>query len=133
MEVEDSAKKFGLSPDLESHFARGALGSDSMGASLFRYAPNFRGPFGHRHEREEEVYVVLEGSGRFRVGDDEVEVGQWDAVRVSPEAPRNFEAGPDGALLLAFGHGSSGSAQDAEQLPGWWGENGADGEGGASG
>jgi hypothetical protein len=60
----------------------------------------------------------------MRLDHDEIEVRQWDAVRVSPEVARNFEAGPDGALLLAFGHGSSGSAQDAETLPGWWGEQG---------
>ncbi len=129
MEIEDSAKTFGLAPNLEAHFARGALGSATMGTSLFRYARDFRGPFGHRHRQEEEVYVVIEGGGRMRLDDEEIELRQWDAVRVDPEVARNFQAGPEGALLLAFGHGSPGSATDAEQLPGWWGQGWEGGSG----
>ena len=51
-----------------------------------------------------------------------VDLRALDAVRVPPERPRSFEAGPDGLEFLAFGAPRVGesAAADAEQLPGWW-------------
>ena len=118
-EIEDSAVKFGFSPDLESRFARGSLETERLGLSYQRLAPNVRAPFAHRHKEQEEVYVVVGGSGRVKLDDDVQEVKQWDAVRVAPGTVRNFEAGPDGIELLAFG-GGAGGTQDAETLPDWW-------------
>jgi mannose-6-phosphate isomerase-like protein (cupin superfamily) len=37
-------------------------------------------PFGHRHGVQEEVYVVVAGSGRAKLEDEIVEVGLWDVV-----------------------------------------------------
>jgi uncharacterized cupin superfamily protein len=119
-EVEDMAPKFGLSPGLESRFAREPLGLEGMGVSYFRLAPDFRTPFGHRHETQEEVYVVLSGTARLRVGDDTLEMGPLDAVRVAPTAARCLEGGPTGAVVLAVGAPSDDN-RDAEVLPGWWG------------
>jgi mannose-6-phosphate isomerase-like protein (cupin superfamily) len=119
-EVEDMAPRFDLSPGLESRFAREPLGLTGMGVSYLRLAPDFRTPFGHRHEIQEEVYVVLSGSARLRVGDETVEMGPLDAVRVAPTAPRCLEGGPTGAVVLAFGAPSDDN-RDAEMLPGWWG------------
>ena len=48
-EVEDMALRHGLSPNLESRFARTALGLETSGLSYFRLAPEFRMPFGHSH------------------------------------------------------------------------------------
>lgn len=119
MDVEDQAPKFGLSPDLEARFARNALEAEVLGLSYQRFAPNLRTPFGHRHDAQEEVYVVLSGSGRIKLDDDVREVRQWDAVRIANETMRCFEAGPDGAELLVFG-GPVVGANDAELVPGWW-------------
>ena len=118
-DVDDSAPRFGFAPDLEARFAREPLGSDVLGLSYQRLAPNFRMPFGHRHREQEEIYVVLGGSGRMKLDDDVVEVKQWDVVRVPPETTRSYEAGEDGMELLAFGAGASG-LRDAEMAPGWW-------------
>jgi hypothetical protein len=63
--------------------------------------------------------VILGGGGRVKLDDEVREVEQWDAVRVAPQTPRCFEAGPDGLELLAFG-GGAGGVQDAEVLPAWW-------------
>ena len=84
-DVEDAAPRFGLSPDLEAHFARGPLESDRFGLSYQRLAPDFRIPFGHRHADEEEVYVVIRGSGRIALGDEVIDVREMDAIRVAPE------------------------------------------------
>jgi hypothetical protein len=43
-------------------------------------------------------------------------------VRVPPRRVRQFEAGPEGAEILAFGAPNTGAslAADAEPLPNWW-------------
>lgn len=119
-DVPDVAPEFGLAPDLEAHFAREALDCENVGISFQRIAPNFRTPFGHRHAEQEEIYVVLAGSGRARLDDQVVELRPLDALRVAPSTVRAVEAGPDGIELLAFGGARAQS--DAEMIPGWWGE-----------
>ena len=118
-DVEDMAPKFGLAPNLESHFARVPLGLQRSGLSHFRVAPDFRLPFGHTHSEQEEVYVVLSGSARLKVGDDVLELGPLDALRVAPGVMHGLEAGPDGAELLAFGAPNT-ENKDANMEQGWW-------------
>jgi mannose-6-phosphate isomerase-like protein (cupin superfamily) len=79
-------------------------------------------PFGHRHRRQEELYVLVGGSARIKLDDEIVELRRWDAVRVPPETTRQLEAGPDGAEILAFGAPSTGpsAGTDAEPVPNWW-------------
>jgi mannose-6-phosphate isomerase-like protein (cupin superfamily) len=120
-DVEDRAPKFGYAPNIEARFAAGDLELEQSGISYQRYAPNFRQPFGHNHKRQEEVYVILAGSGRIKLDDEIVELKQWDAVRVPPEVTRCFEGGPDGLELIAFGAPRNGSAgEDAQPKPNWW-------------
>jgi mannose-6-phosphate isomerase-like protein (cupin superfamily) len=118
-EVEDQAPKFGHSPNLEARFARVPLELESAGVSYFRLAPNFRIPFGHKHQQQEEIYVLVGGSARAKLGDEVVELKAWDAVRVSPETVRSFEAGPEGAEYIAFGAPNT-ENRDAELVPNWW-------------
>jgi len=120
-DVEDSATKFGYAPNMEARFAAGALGLEKSAISYQRVAPGFRIPFGHSHDQQEELYVVLSGGGRLKLDEEIVEVGPMDAVRIAPEVTRGFEAGPDGAELLAFGAPNvGGPAEDAVPAPGWW-------------
>ena len=116
-DVEDFAPKHGFGETQEARFAREALGCEQVGISLQRVKPDQRQGFGHRHRQDEEVYVVLSGSGRLKLGDELVEIGPLDAVRVEPEVARSFEAGPEGLELLAFG---THSEDDAEVVPDFW-------------
>ncbi len=118
-EVEDSALEFGLAPELEARFASSALELERSGISYQRLAPGFRIPFGHQHKEQEEVYVLVEGSGRMKLDDEIVELRRWDAIRVAKETTRNFEAGSEGATLIAFGAPGTGPG-DAAMVPGWW-------------
>jgi mannose-6-phosphate isomerase-like protein (cupin superfamily) len=102
-EVEDSAPKHGFGEVQEARFAQRDLGAERTGLSLHRVKPGKRQGFAHRHDEAEEVYVVLAGAGRMKVGDDVIEVGPLDAIRVAPTAVRAFEGGPDGLEVLAFG------------------------------
>jgi uncharacterized cupin superfamily protein len=120
-DVEDAATKFGYAPDMEARFAADALGLEKSAMSYQRVAPGFRIPFGHSHNEQEELYVFISGGGRLKLDDEIVEVAELDAVRIPPEVTRGFEAGPDGAELLAFGAPKVGSpAEDANPTPGWW-------------
>jgi mannose-6-phosphate isomerase-like protein (cupin superfamily) len=117
-EVENMAPKFDMPDDMEARFARSAVEGKTLGLSLFTLAPNFRIPFGHKHANQEEVYVVVRGSGRVKVDDDVVEVGEWDAVKFDKDTMRNVEAGPDGIEYVAFSAGDD--PLDAEMAPDWW-------------
>ncbi len=120
-EVEDQAPKFGMSPNIEARFARVPLELQCSGLSYQRLAPNYRVPWGHKHKHQEEVYVLLGGSARVKVDDEVLELKPWDALRVPAETMRGFEAGPDGAELLAFGAPVSASpGGDVELTPNWW-------------
>ena len=120
-EVQDMAPRFGFAPDLESRFARAPLELEQSGLSYFRFAPDFRMPFGHHHIDQEEVYLVLSGSAHAKVEDEVVELAPFDALRVAPQATRALQAGPDGAEILAFGAPSHDN-KDAEMIQDWWGE-----------
>jgi mannose-6-phosphate isomerase-like protein (cupin superfamily) len=116
--VKNQAPDFGMPPELEARFARTPLGGESLGLSLFRLAPNFRIPFGHKHVGQEEVYVITQGSGRIKVEDEIVEVRQWDAIRFDKDTMRDVEAGPDGIEYVAFGAGDD--PAEVEMAQNWW-------------
>jgi mannose-6-phosphate isomerase-like protein (cupin superfamily) len=117
-EVEDQAPNFGLSPDLEARFARVALDAELIGLTYQRLAPNFQVPWGHKHKTQEEVFVVLSGNLRVKVEDEVKELGPWDAIRVSKDTARGFEAGPEGVEFIAIG--APGGPGDAENIEGFW-------------
>lgn len=116
-DIEDSAPHFGLADLQEVRFANEDLETEHTGFTHHRIAPDTRPPFAHRHQRAEEVYVVVSGSGRAKLGDDVVELASLDALRVAPTVTRAFEAGPDGLELLAFGPRHEG---DGEVVEDWW-------------
>ncbi len=117
LDVKDSAAEFGYGNAQEARFARGALDAEETGVSHIRLKPDQRSPFGHKHENAEEVYVVLNGSGRMKLDEEIIELETLDAIRVSPEVTRAFEAGSDGLEVLAVGVRHDG---DGEIFPGWW-------------
>jgi uncharacterized cupin superfamily protein len=117
-EVENQAPRFGMPEELDARFARTPLGGETLGLSIMRLDPGFRMPFGHKHSGQEEVYVVVGGSGRVKVDDEIVELGEWDAIRFDKDTMRNVEAGPGGIEYLAFGAGDD--PTDAEMVSGWW-------------
>lgn len=118
-EVEDSAARFNMPEGMEARFPKQALECRIGAASLHRLGPGLRSPFGHRHERQEELYVILEGGGRMKLEDDVVDVRRWDVIRVDPGTMRAFEAGPDGLEWLVFGAPIA-EEPDLEMAPGWW-------------
>ena len=81
--VDDVGSNFDGAPDLEFRLATKALGLEESGLGFQRIPPGYRFPYGHTHRRQEEVYVVVGGSGRMKLDDEIVELVRWDAVRVA--------------------------------------------------
>ena len=119
-EVKDSAVEFGLDDFQEARFATKDFDLTQAGFSFLRIKPGQRQPFGHTHDDAEEVYVVIAGSGKAMVGNDELDLKRYDALRVGPGITRAFEAGPDGLETLAFGQHIE--EDKGEAFNGWWGD-----------
>ena len=73
-DLEDVGSNFDGAPDLEFRLATKALGLEQSGLGYQRIPPGYRFPYGHTHEKQEEVYVVLRGSGRMKLDDEIVEL-----------------------------------------------------------
>ncbi|HEX3520360.1 MAG TPA: hypothetical protein VHT29_15115 [Solirubrobacteraceae bacterium] len=118
-DTPDSAPKFGFEELGEAHFPREELDASATGLAYHVLNPGKRNAFGHRHEKAEEIYVVIGGSGRVRLDDEVLEIGRLDAIRVAPQVTRAFEAGPEGLQVLVFGAHHD---KDGELLPDFWSE-----------
>ena len=114
-EVKDLAPDYGMDGVGEACFARAQLGAERIGLARYRVKPGKRLGFGHRHGESEEMYVVLSGAGRFRVGDEVFDVVTDDVVYCPPQAMREWEAGSEGMELLAFGAHTEGESHDMDR------------------
>ena len=121
-DLEDLGANFDGAPGLEFRAATKALELERSGLTYQRVPPDYRFPYGHTHETQEEVYVVVGGGGRMAVDDEVIELRRWDAVRVPPGSWRGYEAGPDGLELLVIGAPSLGEDPrgDVEGSRDWW-------------
>ena len=119
-DVDDAAPKFGIETQ-SFRSLREPLALERSGMSFQELKPGARQTFGHAHDEEEEVYVVVSGAGRMRVADEEVQLRALDAVRVDPTAVRAFEAGPEGLAFLAYGAPGAGQG-DGRMIPDRWGD-----------
>jgi mannose-6-phosphate isomerase-like protein (cupin superfamily) len=121
-DLDDLGPSFDGPPDLEFRAATKALGLERSGLTYQRVPAGCRFPYGHTHETQEEVYVVVRGSGRMKVDDEIVDLAEWDAVRVPPGSWRGYEAGPDGLELLVIGAPNLGEnpRDDVEGTRDWW-------------
>src|ERR1041384_4080259 len=101
-EVEDQSPKFGFS-EMEFRSARVPLELENSGLSYLRVDPNYRVPFGHHHNTQEEVYVLVSGAARLKLDDEVIDLKPFDAVRIHRDTMRNLEGGPEGAEVIAIG------------------------------
>ena len=119
---EDVGSNFDGPADLEFRAATNLLGLERSGLTFQRVPPDYRFPYGHTHETQEEVYVVVGGGGRMAVDDEVFDLRKWDAVRVPPGSWRGYEAGPEGLELLVIGAPNLGDNPrgDVEGTRDWW-------------
>jgi quercetin dioxygenase-like cupin family protein len=80
------------------------LEAQNLGARLWRLEPG-QASTKHRHPAQEELYVVLDGTGRIRIGDDEpLTLKPMDALAIDPRTVRQVFNDTDAdALWLVVG------------------------------
>jgi quercetin dioxygenase-like cupin family protein len=102
--VVDASDVPGEGPGGAVRFIRRRLGATAFGINEFALPP---GASGRRHDEsetgQEEVYVVLRGSGVLEVDGDEVELRPGRFVRIEAGATRMPVAGPDGLSWVTVG------------------------------
>jgi mannose-6-phosphate isomerase-like protein (cupin superfamily) len=84
---------------------RAELGVSSFGVQVIQLPPDADGYPLHDHlaDGQEEVFVVLAGSGWMEIEGERVDLDGETIVRVGPEPKRKVFAGPDGLRVLAIG------------------------------
>ena len=90
-----------LDPDGEDRFQRlrQELRVSTFGLNLLRLRPGERSRI-HRHEQQEEVYLVLEGTLTLAIEGEARELRRGELARVAPDVRRQLVNDGDELLLL---------------------------------
>jgi mannose-6-phosphate isomerase-like protein (cupin superfamily) len=119
--MEDGTTRTQLDPDVGERFLalRRQLGVTSFGMNQIVLEPGQRGRI-HRHARQEEVYLVLDGTLTLVIEDDPTDLGQGELIRVAPGVRRQLvNRGPDRLVLLALGGAGEHQGRDGEAFVSW--------------
>jgi mannose-6-phosphate isomerase-like protein (cupin superfamily) len=81
-------------------FLRDLLGAAGLEVSLNVVPPGKGIPFLHRHQHNDEVYVVLGGRGQFLVDGECIDVAEGSVLRISPQASRAWRNHSEGPLYF---------------------------------
>jgi hypothetical protein len=85
-------------------FVRRHLGVGAFGINWFEIPPNVEGREHDELEtQQEEVNVIIAGSGVYRVDGEDVPVSRGTVMRFDPETTRVPVAGPEGMTMIAVG------------------------------
>lgn len=94
----------GSGPGGAVRFVRRALGAEAFGINWFELPPGYEGREHDETESgQEEVNIIVRGSGVYRVEGEEIEVREGTCVRFDPETTRQLVAGEDGVTMVAVG------------------------------
>ena len=69
-------------------FLKDALSLTGVEVSFGTLAPGEAVPFNHKHKQNEEVYIVLSGTGVFTLDGADIAVESGDALRIDPNVVR---------------------------------------------
>jgi mannose-6-phosphate isomerase-like protein (cupin superfamily) len=98
---------------------RRELGVESFGINLIVLRPRQRGRI-HAHERQEEVYLVLEGELTIVIEGVEQRLGADELIRVGPAVRRQLvNAGTERLVLLALGAAGEHEGRDGRAWESW--------------
>ena len=119
--MEDGTATTRLQPDPEDRFVRlrAELGVTSFGLNQIVLRPGQRGRI-HRHERQEEVYLVLDGTLSLLVEGEESDHERGELIRVAPGVRRQLvNRGPTNLHLLAIGGSGEHEGRDGKAWAAW--------------
>lgn len=125
--VQHGTSRARLDPDTDERFLalRRELGVSSFGLNQLVFKPGQRSRI-HRHERQEEVYLVLEGRLTLLIEGEPTELTQGELIRVAPQLRRQLvNRGPDRLVLLALGGDGLHMGRDGEAFVSWEDARGA--------
>ena len=123
--MEDGTARARLDRDFGDRFLplRRQLGVTSFGMNQIVLKPGQRGRI-HRHARQEEVYLVLEGRLTLVIESEPAELGVGELIRVAPQIRRQLvNHGPDRVVVLALGGAAEHQGRDGEAFSSWNDEN----------
>jgi uncharacterized cupin superfamily protein len=104
---------------------RRELGVSTFGLNAIAFEPGQCGRI-HRHVRQEEVYLVLEGELSLLVEGEEHRLGRGALARVAPGVRRQLvNRRPHRLLLLALGGAVEHEGRDGEAFVSWEASTGA--------
>jgi uncharacterized cupin superfamily protein len=119
MEPGTAFARLDLAADDRFVSLRRALGLSSFGLNLILLDPRQRGRI-HQHERQEEVYVVLEGELTLIVDGEDHTLGRGEAARVAPDVRRQLvNRGDERMVLLAMGGAEPHEGRDGIAYESW--------------
>jgi mannose-6-phosphate isomerase-like protein (cupin superfamily) len=119
--MDKGISRTALDPDAGERFVslRRQLGVTSFGINQMVLEPRQRGRI-HRHGRQEEVYLVLQGTLTLVVEGEEQALEPGELVRVAPEVRRQLvNRGPERLVLLALGGAGEHTGRDGEAWTAW--------------
>jgi mannose-6-phosphate isomerase-like protein (cupin superfamily) len=119
--MDDGISRTALDPDVGERFLslRRQLGVTSFGINQIVLEPRQRGRI-HRHQRQEEVYLVIEGTLTLSVEGEEQAVQRGELVRVAPEVRRQLvNRGPERLVIVALGGAGEHVGRDGEAWSAW--------------
>ena len=72
-------------------FLAESLGMSGMEVSFQVMPPNMGMPFFHKHRKNEEMYIILKGTGEFQIDDAVISIEEGSIVRVAPDGSRSWK------------------------------------------
>ena len=103
---------------------RRELGVSTFGINQIVLQPRQRGRI-HRHKRQEEVYLVLQGTLTLIVEGDEHTLERGDLVRVAPSVRRQLvNKGSELLVMISLGGAEPHVGRDGEAFESWEDETG---------
>lgn len=82
---------------------RRQLELQGVALGLINLPPNEGYTFTHTHRKQEEVYIVIKGSGQILLDDELLNLVEGDMVRVSPQTRRALKANNEGLFIICSG------------------------------
>jgi quercetin dioxygenase-like cupin family protein len=125
--MDQGTSRARLDPDTPDRFVplRRELGVSTFGINQIVLQPGQRMRI-HRHARQEEVYLVLDGQLAVSVEGDESTLERGELMRVAPDVRRQLvNRGPERVVLIALGGAQEHNGRDAEAFTSWDQDTGA--------
>ena len=84
------------------YFIGKELGLTGCEVSLNRLPAGKGMPFVHSHKKNEELYIVLRGSGVFYMDGEEFPIQEGSLIRVAPQGERAWKAGTEDLYFICI-------------------------------